>query len=224
MAGLLSIVATPIGNLADLSPRAVHTLASSQIILAESPLHSRRLLTHAGINLSKTRLVSCSPPQEKGRIPMLLQALADGQQVSFISDAGAPTVSDPGSSVVRAAIEAGYKIEVIPGPSAVIAALMGAGLIAHRFAFLGFLAKKGKERLRLIAEPHQHGLAVVIFESPYRIHKTLDELFKLLGPQKVVVARELTKRFETFHRGILGEKLTPEVPAKGEMVIVIESN
>ncbi len=224
MAGLLSIVATPIGNLADLSPRAIHTLSNSNIIFAESPLHSRRLFSHAGIDISEIKLVSCSAPQEKGRIPMLLEALEEGLHVSLISDAGAPMVSDPGSMLIRAVIEAGHRIEVIPGPSAVIATLMGAGIIAHRFAFLGFLPKKGLERLRLIKESHELGLAVVLFESPYRIHKMLDELYKLLGSQKVVVARELTKHFETFHRGILGQELEPKIPEKGEMVIVIEAS
>lgn len=222
MTGCLKIIATPIGNLEDMSPRAIHALKESQVILAENITHSRKLFNSIGLDLSDKKLVSCSPPEEPKRIPIVLERLEQGACVALISDAGAPTISDPGGRLISAVIEAGYKIEVIPGPSAIITALMGAGLVANRFAFLGFLPKKGKERQRLIQDSYTAGLALVIFESPNRIQETLEDLFKLCGPQKVVVARELTKHFETFHRGLLGQDLKPALVKKGELVIIIE--
>ncbi|MEI6805212.1 MAG: 16S rRNA (cytidine(1402)-2'-O)-methyltransferase [Myxococcaceae bacterium] len=223
MAGLLKIIATPIGNLTDMSPRGILALKDSQVILAENITHSRKLFNAIGLDLSQTKLISCSPSEEAKRIPTILERLEHGEVVGLVSDAGAPTVSDPGGRLISAVIEAGYKIEVIPGPSAIITALMGAGLIANRFAFLGFLPKKGKERVRLIQTSYTAGLALVIFESPNRISETIENLFEICGPQKVVVARELTKHFETFHRGILGQDLKPEIVTKGELVIIIEA-
>lgn len=223
MAGVLKIIATPIGNLSDLSPRAVQALKECHVILAESISHSRKLLSSIGLDLKHTRLISCSATEEMKRVPQVLELLEQGQSVGLISDAGAPAVSDPGARLIQAAIESDYRVEPIPGPSAVITALMGAGLITHRFAFLGFLPKKGKERIRLIQDSYQAGLALVIFESPHRISKTLAELFELCGSKKVVVARELTKLYETFHRGSLGSALKPSLIEKGEFVIIIEA-
>ncbi len=224
MAGLLKIIATPIGNLADMSPRAIQALKDAQVILAENITHSRKLFNSIGLDLSTTKLISCSPPEEPKRIPIVLERLQQGDSIALVSDAGAPTISDPGGRLISAVIEAGHPIEVIPGPSAIIAALMGAGLVANRFAFLGFLPKKGKERTRLVQESYKTGLALVIFESPHRIQATLQDLAHLCGPQKLVVARELTKHFETFHRGLLGQALTPQLVEKGELVIIIEAN
>jgi 16S rRNA (cytidine1402-2'-O)-methyltransferase len=119
--------------------------------------------------------------------------------------------------------DAGFKIEVVPGASALVAALMGAGLITHRFAFLGFLPKKGKEREKLIADSRRAGFALIVYESPMRIVDTLEDLFRVCGPARVVVARELTKHFETFHRGVLGAPLSPELVTRGEIVIVVEA-
>ena len=223
MAGHLKIIATPIGNLADMSPRAIHALKEAHVILAENITHSRKLFNSIALDLSDKKLISCSPPEEPKRIPVILERLKEGSCVALVSDAGAPAVSDPGARLISAVIDAGYKIEVIPGPSAIITALLGAGLVAHRFTFLGFKHKKGKERTRLIQDSYTAGLALVIFESPNRIAETLEDLFKLCGAQKVVVARELTKHFETFHRGILGQDLKPVLVEKGELVILIEA-
>jgi 16S rRNA (cytidine1402-2'-O)-methyltransferase len=206
-----------------MSPRAIHALKEANIILAENITHSRKLFNSIGLDLSNAKLISCSPPEEPKRIPIILERLEQGLSIALVSDAGAPTISDPGGRLISAVINAGYKIEVIPGPSAIITALMGAGLMANRFAFLGFLPKKGKERTRLIQESYTAGLALVIFESPNRIQETLEDLFKLCGPQKVVIARELTKHFETFHRGVLGQDLKPALIEKGELVIIVEA-
>jgi 16S rRNA (cytidine1402-2'-O)-methyltransferase len=153
----------------------------------------------------------------------VLERLQKGDRIALLSDAGAPNVSDPGGRIVEAVVAEELAIEVIPGPSAVVAALMGAGLITHRFAFLGFLPKKGKEREKAILDARRAGFALVIYESPLRIAETLDDLFGFCGPVRVVVARELTKHFETFHRGSLGSDLSPPLIEKGEMVIVVEA-
>ncbi|MBL4819169.1 MAG: 16S rRNA (cytidine(1402)-2'-O)-methyltransferase [Deltaproteobacteria bacterium] len=223
MAGLLSIVATPIGNLGDLSPRAAKALQEADIICAENIRHSKKLITTISRHPGVTRFLSCPAPKESACIPKVLNALEAEQHIVLISDAGMPAISDPGGKIIQAVIEAGHKLEVIPGPSAILAALAGSGLITPRFAFLGFLPKKGLERQRIILSSYQAGLALVIFESPHRISKTLNELHKLFGEQKIVVARELTKKFETFHRGILGGDLEPALIEKGEMVIIIEA-
>lgn len=222
MAGILRVVATPIGNLQDFSPRALDALKSSTVILAENISHSRKLLTALKVNLKNIRLLSCSQHQEESRIKETIEGLKRGEIISLISDAGAPTISDPGGRIVEAVIASDLNIEVFPGPSAVIAALMGAGIICTRFAFLGFLSKKAKERETMITDAQNAGLALVIYEAPNRVLKTLDDLLKWCGPKRVVVARELTKKFETFHRGILGQELKPEWINKGEAVIIVE--
>jgi 16S rRNA (cytidine1402-2'-O)-methyltransferase len=222
VAGVLKIVCTPIGNLGDISSRAIETLKSSTLILAESTSHSRKLLTALHVDLKNIKLLSCSQHEEENRTRLVIKRLEKDDIISLISDAGAPTISDPGGRLVEAVIAAGHRIEVIPGPSAVIAALMGAGLVTTRFAFLGFLTRKGKERERLIKNARAMNLAIVIYESPHRVEKTLADLLKWCGPKRVVVARELTKQFETFHRGILGQTLFPLFVEKGEAVIVVE--
>ncbi len=221
MAGVLRIVATPIGNLKDISERAKEILAESSLILAEDTRHSGHLL--AALGITKPRLVSCNQHNELERAPVVRERLALGENVALISDAGAPAISDPGGRLVDAIAKEGYRVEAIPGPSAVIAALMGAGLHTHRYVFLGFLPKKGKERTRLIEDAMRAGFALVIYEAPKRVNDTLVDLHALCGPRRVVVARELTKQFETFHRGLLGGELTPPFVALGEAVIVVEA-
>jgi 16S rRNA (cytidine1402-2'-O)-methyltransferase len=222
MAGVLKIVCTPIGNLGDMSPRAVNALKTSSVILAENTLHSRKLLAAMGVGLDNIKLISCAQHDEERRVDVVLERLEAGEHVSLISDAGAPGISDPGGRLTEAIVKAGHNIEVIPGPSAVIAALMGAGVVSHHFAFLGFLPKKGKERERLIKDSRAAGFAIVLYESPNRVLDTLEDLHKLCGARRVVVARELTKQFETFHRGVLGGELSPVWVNKGEAVIVVE--
>lgn len=220
MSATLRVVATPIGNLRDLSPRAVEALATSTIVLAEDTRHTRPLLEHFGVH---ARLVSCHQHNETERTALVVEHLARGEAVALVSDAGAPGISDPGGRLVDAVRAAGHVIEVFPGPSAVVAALMGAGLVSHRFAFVGFLPKRTKARDALVADVARAGLALVCFEAPSRVKKTLDDLARVLGPRRVVVARELTKRFETFHAGVLGEELTPPLDDRGEFVVVVEA-
>lgn len=222
MAGVLRVVCTPIGNLEDISLRAKRVLAEADVILAENIANTKKLLQLLELE-TEARVVSCSQHEELDRVSAVIERLEQGASVALISDAGAPAVSDPGGRIVEAVTAAGFQVEVVPGPSALTAALMGAGLKTHHFLFLGFLPKKGKERRRLIEGARDMGVAMVIYESPLRAEATLEELAQLCPNARVVVARELTKRFETFHRGLLGQELTPALVLKGEMVIVVEA-
>lgn len=217
----LAVVATPIGNLGDLSPRAAETLKNADIVLCEDTRHSKPLLDRTG---SHARLVSCHAHNERERRDLVVNALLQGQRVALVSDAGAPAVSDPGGRIVEEVVAAGHEIEVLPGPSALVAALMGAGIDVSRFAFLGFLPKSGRPRRSLLEGAAKAGLGVALYEAPQRVEETLADLFDVLGPRRVVVARELTKLHETFHRGVLAAptELQPPLVEKGEVVILVE--
>jgi 16S rRNA (cytidine1402-2'-O)-methyltransferase len=218
--GVLAVVATPIGNLQDLSARAIETLKSADIICAEDTRHTRPLLDRIGA--TKARLVAVHAHNERERAPEVGALLDEGQRVCFVSDAGCPGISDPGGRLVEAVVALGHTVEVIPGPSALTAALMGAGIDATRLAFLGFLPRKGKERERLVRHAVDGGLAVVVYEAANRTDELLADLHEWCGPRRVVVARELTKLHETFHRGVLGGALQPPLVDKGEVVVVVE--
>lgn len=219
MSGRLLVVATPIGNLGDLSARGAEALRRASLVLAEDTRRTRPLLEHVG---ASGKLISCHQHNEEERVPVVVERLAAGEEVALVTDAGAPGVSDPGGRLVDAVVAAGFDVEVVPGPSAVIAAIMGAGLMCHRFWFAGFLPRKRGARKKLIARAPDDS-AVVVFEAPARVKETLADLHEVLGERRVVVARELTKKFETFHRGTLGGELTPAMPDKGEVVIVVEA-
>ncbi len=223
MSGGFYVVATPIGNLGDLTTRGIEVLKNADMILAEDTRHSQRLFQGLGLHSAEKQFISCHQHNEESRLNLVLDVIQAGKSVALISDAGTPTVSDPGGRLIEELAKTGVAIQVCPGASAVMAALMGAGLNTTQFAFLGFLPKKGKERQRKIKSALLAELSVVLYEAPDRIEKTLDELYQLCGALRIVVARELTKKFETFHRGQLGEKLSPPLVCKGEMVIVIES-
>jgi 16S rRNA (cytidine1402-2'-O)-methyltransferase len=214
----LRVVATPIGNLADLSPRAADALREAAIVLCEDTRHSRPLLDKIG---ARGRLVSCHAHNERERRDLVVEALARGEAVALITDAGAPSVSDPGGKIVEEVVAAGHEVEVLPGPSALVAALMGAGMDVARFLFVGFLPQRGKARRALLQPAAQCGAGVVAFESMNRMDDTLADLHRSLGARRVVVARELTKLHETFHRGVLGGVLSPPLVDKGEAVIVV---
>jgi 16S rRNA (cytidine1402-2'-O)-methyltransferase len=225
-AGALVLVATPIGNLADLSPRAVEALRDADVIAAEDTRRTRGLLTHAGIG-GGARLRSIHAHNERSEARHVVELVRAGKRVVYVSDAGTPGIADPGERLVAACVDAGLPVEVVPGPSALLAALVLSGLPASRFRFEGFLPRKGTaraERLTAIAEADS---TVVVYESPHRVAVTLADLLVALGPdRRVAVARELTKVFEEVTRGSLAEVearlgSSSQSAVRGEHVIVI---
>ena len=227
MSGVLTVVATPIGNLSDLSPRAADALAGAELVLCEDTRRTRKLLSHLGItSASGPRLTSSHAHNERDRVDEVVDAVASGQRVALVSDAGTPAVSDPGRAVVDAVLDAGLRVEVIPGPSAVLAALVATGLSSDRFCFEGFLPRKGKERRDLLEEIAAERRTVVLFEAPGRVGATLRDLSEACGDQRIAgVARELTKVHEEVDRGPLGELASRwQEPRKGEHVIVVSGS
>ena len=219
--GVLYLVSTPIGNLGYMSHRAVEVLSSAALVIAEDTRHSRRLLDHYSI---ATPLNSYHEHNEAKETPRLIARLQRGDSIALISDAGTPLISDPGSRLVDAAVAAGLPVVPIPGPSAVMAALVGSGMSLERFTFFGFLPRKGKERTETIADIVASRVTSVLFESPNRVGATLDALVEAgAGERAAVVARELTKQFEEFKRGSVAElsSVYREVDPKGEVVLVI---
>lgn len=221
--GMLHVVATPIGNLGDLSDRARETLAAVDVVLAEDTRHSGALLRREGI---ATRTESLHDHNEAQRVEVLVARLVDGARMALVSDAGTPLISDPGHVLVRAARAAGVPVLPVPGPSAVIAALSVAGLAVSRFAFEGFLPARGaarRERLESLAgEPR----ALVFYEAPHRVRDTIADMRAILGSEREVsVARELTKLHEQTVTAPLGELVTAfdrgEINERGEFVLVV---
>ena len=221
--GRLLVVATPIGNLADLSPRAREALAGAAVVAAEDTRHTRALLQTMGVG---TPLVSLHGHNETQRVPELLARLAQGDDVALVSDAGTPLLSDPGFELVSRAAQAGVTVQAIPGPSAITAALAAAGLPTHRFCFEGFLPTRAPERRAALARLAHEVRTLVFFEAPHRIQATLADLAAEFGAERqAVVARELTKLHETLYRGSLGELAaraqTEENFARGELTLVV---
>jgi 16S rRNA (cytidine1402-2'-O)-methyltransferase len=221
--GRLLVVATPIGNLGDLSPRARAALAAAAIVAAEDTRHTRVLLEAAGVG---TPLVSLHTHNEPQRVPQLLERLAAGEDVALVSDAGTPLLSDPGFELVSRAAQAGFAIQAIPGPSAITAALAVAGLPTHRFCFEGFLPARATERRAALASLAHEVRTLVFFEAPHRIQATLADLAAQFGAERcAVVARELTKVHETLYRGTLAELAAraqrEENFARGELTLVV---
>jgi 16S rRNA (cytidine1402-2'-O)-methyltransferase len=219
--GTLYLVATPIGNLEDISLRALRILRQATVIAAEDTRHTRKLLTRHGIG---ARLVSLHQHNEYARTPALVRRLLAGDSVALVSDAGTPGVSDPGTALVRAAADAGVPIVPIPGPSAVLAALAASGLPAEPVTFLGFLPERGAERRRVLASVRGLSHTLVLFEAPHRLRETLEELLAALGERRIALARELTKVHEEVNRASLSEtvrRFSAEVP-RGEFTLVIE--
>jgi 16S rRNA (cytidine1402-2'-O)-methyltransferase len=220
--GSLALVATPIGNLSDLSPRAVETIAGADVVACEDTRRTRRLLSHAGI--PSPPLLVVNDHTEAKQVREVLARLERGQRVVVVSDAGTPGISDPGERLVAAAAAAGYRVEVVPGPSAAIAALVASGLPTGRFCFEGFLPRRGSgrdERLAALAEEHR---TMVLYEAPHRLARTLADLADTLGDTRAIaVARELTKLHEEVWRGTLvGARIwAEEKQPRGELVIVL---
>lgn len=219
----LYLVATPIGNLADITIRGLDLLKSVDRIACEDTRHSGRLLAHHGI---KSRLVSLNEHNEAKRIPEFIEAIDGGGSIALISDAGTPTISDPGQRLVQAAVEAGVRVEPLPGPSSPITALCASGLSTTPFYFGGFLPHKKGARSKEVATALQRDCTSVYFESPYRLSDTLGMLAEQAPDRRIVVARELTKRFEEFQRGTAGFLLEhfEEHPPKGEICLLIDSS
>lgn len=219
MPGQLFVVATPIGNLEDLGHRAARVLGEVAVVACEDTRTSRVLLDRYGLRTPTASLHAHSQAHE---VDALVARLVAGDDVALISDAGTPIISDPGGALVAAALAAGIGVVPVPGPSAVLAALAGAGLPADRFVFLGFLPRGEAEQRELLAPLRALPLALVVYESPHRTVETLGVLARVLGDRSACVARELTKKFETFERGTLSglsERLADGL--RGEIVIVV---
>ena len=221
--GVLYVVATPMGNLADISQRALDTLGRVDLIAAEDTRHTAVLLAHYGL---RTPLMACHEHNEASLAPRLLERLAAGEDLALVSDAGTPLISDPGYPLVAAARAAGFRVVPIPGPNAAICALSAAGLPSDRFLFLGFPPRTaGKRREQFAALARETG-TLVFYEAGNRVLETLADLAQVLGDERrAVVARELTKRFETFLAGTLAD-LPPRIAGdpdqqKGEFVLLV---
>lgn len=221
VAGTLFLVSTPIGNLGDMSHRAVEVLSSAALIVAEDTRHSRRLLDHYGIG---TPVSSYHEHNEAKETPRLVDRLRHGDSIALISDAGTPLISDPGSRLVEAAVEAGVPVVPVPGASSVMAALVASGMPLDRFTFFGFLPRKGKERSAAVGDVIRSRWTTVLFEAGNRVAATLSALAAAGGSERrAVVARELTKQFEEFRRGTVSELATAfeEAAPRGEVVLVV---
>lgn len=215
----LWLVATPIGNLGDLSPRAVDVLGHVGLICCEDTRRTGLLLQHAGVKAA--RLAVCNDHTELSRVNDVLSVLGDGRDVAIVSDAGTPGLSDPGERIVRAVLDAGYDVSAVPGPSAAIMALTISGLAADRFVFEGFIPRKGADRADRLGEIAAEHRTTVIYEAPHRVLRTLDDLREACGDDRqIVVARELTKLHEEVVRGPLG---TIDIGGpRGEYVLVLD--
>jgi 16S rRNA (cytidine1402-2'-O)-methyltransferase len=220
--GALVVVATPIGNLGDLSPRAVEALGGADAIACEDTRRTRKLLSHAGIRAP--RLITVNDHTEAAQVKALLGRLDKGERVAVVTDAGTPGISDPGERLVAAAAAAGLPVEVVPGPSAAIAALVVSGLPTGRFCFEGFLPRRGSGRAERVEALRTERRTTVVYEAPHRVRATVAELSEALGPsRRVAVVRELTKLHEEVWRGTLqgaAEHLAAREP-RGEYVLVV---
>jgi 16S rRNA (cytidine1402-2'-O)-methyltransferase len=221
VAGTVFVVATPIGNLADLSPRAVETLRSVSCIACEDTRHTRRLLDRYGID---TPLLSYHEHNEEERSSELLERIRQGESIALVADAGTPLISDPGFRLIRKAVEAGVRVVPVPGPSAATAALSAAGLETDRFYFGGFLPRKQTERRKLLQQLAALEATLVFYEAPHRILQSLEDIEAVLPGRPVVIARELTKIHEEFLRGSpadLRQELSRRGAVRGEMTVLI---
>jgi len=216
---VLYVVATPIGNLGDITLRALEILKEVDLIACEDTRHTLRLLNHFEI---KKPLISFHQHSKIQKVEQIISSINSGQKVALVTDAGTPGISDPGQALINAAYKDNIKVVPIPGVSALTALVSVSGLNNREFEFIGFLPhKKGRQtKLKQIAQNHK---AVIIYESPYRIKKLLNELRDVVGDQNVVIGRELTKKFEEIYRGKISEVL-PTIKEKGEFVLIVESN
>ena len=220
MTGTLYLCATPIGNLEDMTFRAVRILQEVDVVAAEDTRHTRKLLTHFDIH---TPLVSYHEHNKLGRGPELIERLLAGESIACVSDAGMPGISDPGSHLAMLAIEAGITVTPIPGANAGLSALIASGLDTTEFHFIGFLSKQKKNRLETLARIKPIQGTLIFYESPHRLKDTLGELLDVLGDRNIVAARELTKKFEEFRRGTITELIAyyKEEAPRGEFTLIV---
>jgi 16S rRNA (cytidine1402-2'-O)-methyltransferase len=219
---MLYLVSTPIGNLGDMTYRAVEVLRTVDVVLAEDTRRTGLLLKHFGV---EARLISAHEHNESARARLVAELLGEGKSVALVSDAGTPLLSDPGARLVRSAIEAGYEVVAVPGASALLAALVASGLSADRFTFYGFVPRKGGERTALLKEMATSPYTSVLYESPHRVQALLEDLREVAGPERrVAVARELTKLHEEIYRAPLAEAVErfAERAPRGEFVVLME--
>ena len=218
--GILYIVSTPIGNLEDITLRALRVLKSVEVVAAESVKHSRGLCRHYGI---ETRLISYNQHNQQAKGPELIKRLKSGADIALVTNAGTPGVSDPGGLLIDQAMEKNIKVSPIPGPSAVIAALSVSGLQAERFLFLGFLPNRSSKRRKELKDLVSEHRTMVFFEAPHRLQVMLTDLKEILGDRHIVILRELTKVYEEVKRGLVSSILK-EIKAykiKGEFTLVV---
>ena len=219
--GALYVISTPIGNMEDISLRALHLLKSVDIIAAEDTRHTKPLLTRHGI---PTVLTSYHDHNKEEKAPVLVQRLKEGQSIALVCDAGTPGISDPGFYLIRSCIREGMPVIPVPGPTAASTALVMSGLPTDTFLFLGFLPKKQVARRKRLALFKDIPATLILYEAPYRLEKTLKDCLEVLGNRQGVIARELTKVFEEVLRGTLQELLDrlQAKPCRGEITLVIE--
>src|SRR6476620_9406012 len=219
MAGTLYVVATPIGNLEDITVRALRILREVALIAAEDTRRTAHLLARYAITTPTTSL---HEHNEARKTPAMLARLAGGENVALVSDAGTPLISDPGRHLIQAAVAEGIRIEPIPGPSAIVTALSAAGASTGTFTFLGFPPTRSKDRILWLESLRAINHAVVFFEAPHRIRETLEQLIPIVGDCPVVICRELTKVHEELVRGPISTALEAHWEAKGEVTVVAD--
>jgi len=217
----LFVVATPIGNLEDLTFRALRILSEVDLIAAEDTRHTKILLTRYNIS---TPLTSYHKFNIRAKTPYIISILKEGKNIALVSDSGMPGISDPGYELIRESVNQGIRVEPIPGPSAAITALAVSGLPTGRFVFEGFLPKKPGKKKKLLKTLQKESRTIIIYESPYRLLKTLDAIKEIMGERRIAVCRELTKKFEEIIRGTVTEVLDKFKNKKilGEVVIIID--
>jgi 16S rRNA (cytidine1402-2'-O)-methyltransferase len=225
MAGTLYLVATPIGNLEDISYRAVRVLGEVDLIACEDTRHTRKLLNHYGI---ETKTISYHEHNERERAAELLDRIKSGEDIAIVSDAGTPGISDPGFRIVRLALESDVRVVPVPGPTALVSALVASGLPSDEFFFGGFLPARSNQRRARLAEVAAITSTLIFYEAPHRIAECLQDAFEILGEREAVIARELTKLHEQIVSGRLSELAarfaSGEDQARGEIVVIIDRN
>src|SRR5699024_7209584 len=222
--GALYLVPTPIGNLNDMTPRAVETLKQADFIAAEDTRNTQKLLNHFDIH---TKQISFHKFNTQERIPELIAMLKDGKNIAQVSDAGMPSISDPGHELVEACAAEGIRVIALPGPSASLTALIASGLVPQPFLLYGFLPRKKTEQVAALENLNSQTVTMIFYEAPHRLHKTLKNLMAVVGEErKIVLCRELTKRYEVYLRGTLADAVewSGQEEVRGEFVLIVEGN